>query len=102
MSSIQRLYVRKKENFREEEARLFDALSECLGEKLTAVALYHRYDVEGLSGEEYEKAEVTVFSEPPVDAVYRDCPTGDMVIASEFLPGSTIRKRIRPSNAFRY
>ncbi len=92
MSAIQRLYVRKKENFREEEARLFDALSECLGEKLTAVSLYHRYDVEGLTESEYEKAEVTVFSEPPVDAVYRECPAGDMVIASEFLPGQYDQK----------
>ena len=87
MADIRRLYVRKKENFREEEARLSESLSEILGDRLQSVALYHRYDVEGLSETDFETAKVTVFSEPPVDDVTDVCPAGDLVLASEFLPG---------------
>ena len=87
LADIRRLYVRKKEGFREEEERLFASLSEILGDRLQDVALYHRYDTEGLSETDFETAKVTVFSEPPVDDVTDACPAGDLVIASEFLPG---------------
>ncbi len=84
---IKRVYVRKKEGFRQEEERLAAELSEFLGSRIRGAAIYHRYDVEGLTAEEYETARVTVFSEPPVDATEETLPTGDMVLAVEFLPG---------------
>ena len=87
MSDIRRVYVRKKEGFRQEEERLAAELAEILGGRIRGAAIYHRYDVEGLDAEEYEKARITVFSEPPVDATAEALPEGDMVLAVEFLPG---------------
>lgn len=87
MSDIRRLYVRKKENFRQGEESLTAQLKEILGERIHETAIYHRYDVDHLSGDDYEKAVATVFSEPPVDSVQAELPKGDMVIAVEFLPG---------------
>ena len=65
MSDIRRLYVRKKENFRQGEESLTAQLKEILGERIHETAIYHRYDVDHLSGDDYEKAVATVFSEPP-------------------------------------
>ena len=87
LSDIRRLYVRKKENFRQGEESLTAQLKEILGERIHETAIYHRYDVDHLSGDDYEKAVATVFSEPPVDSVQEELPKGDMVIAVEFLPG---------------
>ena len=87
MSDIRRLYVRKKENFRQGEESLTAQLKEILGERIHETAIYHRYDVDHLSDDDYEKAVATVFSEPPVDSVQEELPKGDMVIAVEFLPG---------------
>lgn len=87
VSHIKRVYVRKKEGFRQEEERLTKEFGEFLGSRIRGVAVYHRYDVEGLSPEEYEKARITVFSEPPVDGTVETLPDGDMVLAVEFLPG---------------
>ena len=87
LASIRRLYVRKKEGFRQAETRLCNALREVLGNRIEGVAIYHRYDVEGINNTDYEQAKVTVFSEPPVDALTDSMPDGDMVLAVEFLPG---------------
>ena len=87
MSAIRRLYVRKKEGFRQGEESLTSQLNEVLGNRLAETAVYHRYDVDGLTEEDYEKAVATVFSEPPVDSVEEALPKGDLVIGVEFLPG---------------
>ncbi len=87
MAGIKRIYVRKKEGFRQEEERLVSALSEFLGDRVKEAAVYHRYDVEGLTEAEYAQACITVFSEPPVDEASEALPAGDMVLAVEFLPG---------------
>ncbi len=57
---------------------------------LKKVRLLNRYDVEGISGEEYEAAKRLVFSEPNADAVYDEsfaCPAGCKLFAVEYLPG---------------
>lgn len=87
MSDIRRLYVRKKEGFRQGEESLTKELREVLGDRISSAAIYHRYDVDGLTDEDYEKAVATVFSEPPVDATQTELPQGDLVMAVEFLPG---------------
>ena len=87
LSDIRRLYVRKKVGFRQGEESLTAQLREVLGDRIEASAVYHRYDVDGLSDEDYEKAVATVFSEPPVDDACKDLPAGDMVLGVEFLPG---------------
>lgn len=58
--------------------------------ELEDVRVLIRYDVEALSEATYEKALVTVFSEPPVDTVYEgtfDTDNGDRVFSVEYLPG---------------
>ena len=57
---------------------------------LKNVRLLNRYDVEGLSAEEYESAKTLVFSEPNVDRVYDEffeCPADCRMFAVEYLPG---------------
>ena len=87
MSDIRRLYVRKKEGFRQGEESLTRQLREVLGDRISDSAIYHRYDVDGLTDEDYEKAVATVFSEPPVDNTTTELPKGDLVLGVEFLPG---------------
>ena len=48
LSDIRRLYVRKKEGFRQGEESLVAALKEVLGDRIRGAAVYHRYDVDGL------------------------------------------------------
>jgi len=87
VSDIRRLYVRKKEGFRQGEESLTGQLREVLGDRISDSAIYHRYDVDGLTDEDYEKAVATVFSEPPVDNTTTELPKGDLVLGVEFLPG---------------
>ena len=57
---------------------------------LKNVRLLNRYDVEGISKEEYEAAKYLVFSEPNVDNVTDEefvCPEGCKLFAVEYLPG---------------
>ena len=49
-----------------------------------------RYDVENIGDETFERACQTVFSEPPVDVLYREefeTAPGASVFGVEFLPG---------------
>jgi phosphoribosylformylglycinamidine synthase len=57
---------------------------------LESVQIFNRYDVSGLSDEDFEKSITQVFSEAPVDDVYVetvDLSKADVVIAVEALPG---------------
>ena len=65
-------------------------LVENLGMKeLTGLRLLNRYDVAGLTQEEFDAAKGTIFSEPNADVLYEEtCPLdGFFVIATEYLPG---------------
>ena len=57
---------------------------------LEQVRVLLRYDVEGLSNEDFSLAVPAVFSEPPVDQVYLDempLRAGEVAFAVEYLPG---------------
>jgi len=57
---------------------------------LSGVRLINRYDVEGISDEEYESAKRTIFSEPPVEEVFDETISideKDKIVAIEYLPG---------------
>ena len=65
-------------------------LVENLGMPVEDLKLLNRYDVSGLSREEFEAARGTIFSEPNVDTVYDEeypLPEGYSVFAMEYLPG---------------
>ena len=51
------------------------------------MAIYHRYDVEGINDADYEQAKVTVFFRTGLVDALTDSMDGDMVLAVEFLPG---------------
>ena len=86
---VYRVYVEKKPGFDVEAQALKNELVSLLGiTGLTGLRLLNRYDVEGVSQELFESCLNTVFSEPPVDVIYRTMPqhTGP-VFGVEYLPG---------------
>ena len=90
--SVRRIFVEKRQGFFDIPAQqLHDDLVESFRlSGLKAVRLFNRYDIEGLSDEEYAQVKAVVFSEPPVDVVYEEeLPTfpNSTMFAVEYLPG---------------
>ncbi len=89
--AVRRVYVEKKPGFDVEASKLFTEIKENLMiETLTKVRILQRYDVEGITDDDYEKAKTMVFSEPPVDYVYEEelpVEENERLIAIEYLPG---------------
>ena len=90
MSQVRRIYVEKKPGFDVEAKGVLEDLRENLSmTKLTDVRIINRYDVEGITDEEYQSARGLIFSEPPVDNAYDEeieIKEGK-VFAVEYLPG---------------
>ena len=85
---VYRIYVEKKPGLAHEAAALLKELRDNLGiTRLTGLRLYNRYDVEELSPELFARCVPLVFSEPQLDTVTEDLPTGGAVFAVEYLPG---------------
>ena len=85
---IYRVFVEKKENLQAKKIR--GDLAAQLGIAVEDLREVIRYDAEGLTAEELEGAIVNVFSEPPVDNVWREeLPVGEgyKVFAIAFLDG---------------
>ena len=90
MSDVIRVFVEKKPGFDVEAQHMKADLVENLGMPVEDLKLLNRYDVSGLSREEFEAARGTIFSEPNVDTVYDEeypLPEGYSVFAMEYLPG---------------
>lgn len=91
MSKVRRIYVEKKEPYAVAARQLRDDIIGFLAVKgLTGVRKLIRYDVENVSDEVFETACRTVFSEPPVDILYREnieIPENGHVFSVEALPG---------------
>ncbi|MDO5426192.1 MAG: phosphoribosylformylglycinamidine synthase [Eubacteriales bacterium] len=91
MGNVKRIYVEKKEGFAVKALELKEDLINYLNmNSIEDVRMFIRYDVENLSDEIFEQACRTVFSEPPVDILYRetiDIPADGHVFSVEFLPG---------------
>jgi len=88
---VRRVFVEKKKGFDLEAQRMYRDLKENLRiAGLSGVRLINRYDVEGISDEEYESAKRTIFSEPPVEEVFDETISideKDKIVAIEYLPG---------------
>jgi phosphoribosylformylglycinamidine synthase len=88
---VRRIFVEKKEHFDVEAIALLKDLKENLGiDGLKSLRIIVRYDVEGITEEEFENAISTIFSDPPVDMVYDEnfeIGKDARIIAVEFLPG---------------
>ena len=89
--SVRRVYAEKKPDFAVQAKDLKHEISSYLGIKsVTGVRVLIRYDVENISDKVFEKACTSVFSEPPVDDLYRETfevADGARVFSVEFLPG---------------
>ena len=89
--SMRRIYVEKKKEYAVEAAGLLADLVGTLGmTQLTGLRIVSRYDIAGLSDEDYEAAKRVVLSEPPVDTVHDETleiPEGVKSFAIELLPG---------------
>ncbi len=91
MSDVIRVFVEKKPGFDIEAGHILADLKENLGIKaLTGLRFANRYDVQGLSREEFDAAKGTILSEPNQDIVTLETwPVGEeyQVFAVEYLPG---------------
>ncbi len=91
MSDVIRVFVEKRNGFDVEAQHIKSDLVENLGmEAIEELRLVNRYDISGLSREEFAAARGTIFSEPNVDNVYDEeypLPQGFSVFAMEYLPG---------------
>ena len=90
MENVRRIYVEKKDGFDVEAKEVLEDLRQNLSMTgLERVRIINRYDVEGISDEEYAKARNLIFSEPPVDNAWDEemGETDGRVFAVEFLPG---------------
>ena len=72
--TVRRIFVEKRQGYFDIPAQqLCDDLKETFHlDELKAVRIIRRYDIEGLSDEEYAAVKNVVFSEPPVDVVYEE------------------------------
>ncbi|MBR4982716.1 MAG: phosphoribosylformylglycinamidine synthase [Lachnospiraceae bacterium] len=90
-SSVKRIFVEKKAPFAVKAKELKTEIESYLGiHSVTAVREFIRYDVEHISEEIFETACTKVFSEPPVDILYREVieiPEDGRVFGVEYLPG---------------
>jgi len=90
-SLVRRVFVEKKKGFDVQANKMFRDLKDNLKvQGLEYVRIINRYDVEGLTDEEFEKSLRTIFSEPPVDKVWEEeleLLPNEKAIAMEYLPG---------------
>ena len=89
--SVRRIFVEKKPEFAVRAHDLKEEIASYLGiDTITDVRVLIRYDIEEVSEDAYQKALITIFSEPPVDFVYEETfpsKEGDTIFSVEFLPG---------------
>ncbi|HHU63622.1 MAG TPA: phosphoribosylformylglycinamidine synthase [Clostridiales bacterium] len=88
---VRRIYVEKKKGYDVQAKRLLKDLKDNLElDGLQGVRILNRYDITGISDEEFLEAKKTIFSQPTVDMVYDetiDLSADDKAFAMEYLPG---------------
>lgn len=91
MGNVKRIYVEKKEPFAVKARELKEEIVSYLNiAGVKDVRMFIRYDVENLSDDTFEAACRIVFSEPPVDILYKESfeiPADGKVFSVEYLPG---------------
>ena len=90
MAKVHRVYVEKtKENAVEARQIMEDLISNVGITGLEDLRLINRYDAQGLSDEEFEKASRLILSEPNLDNVYGEIniPADWKYFVTEYLPG---------------
>lgn len=91
MSSVKRVYVEKKQEFAVQAKELKQELKSYLGiQTVENVRVLIRYDIENISDATFEAACNGIFSEPPVDILYKEdfeVKEGSRIFSVEYLPG---------------
>ena len=91
MNSVRRVYVEKRPEFAVQAKSLKHEVRSYLGIKTVEnVRVLIRYDVENITDATFETACNGIFSEPPVDILYKesfDVKEGNRVFSVEYLPG---------------
>ncbi len=91
MQPVRRIYVEKKDGFDIEAKGVLQDLRENLSlTTLENVRVLNRYDIAGITDDEYQRARGLIFSEPPVDNAYDEefiASYNDKIFAVEYLPG---------------
>ncbi len=88
MPNIHRLFVEKKPGYDIHARQLVSALGEDLGLALTNVRALNRYDIQGLTDAEFERAARELLCEPPMDEIFiGSVELAGEVLAIEYLPG---------------
>lgn len=90
MANVFRVFVEKKKGNDIEARQLKEDLVSTVGiTNLKELRLINRYDAQGLSAEEFDRAARLILSEPNLDDIYSELeiPDGWRYFASEFLPG---------------
>ncbi len=82
---VYRIYTSKKPQFRSNG--LIGDIKSLLGIEPKAITKYIRYDVEGLTREEMDKAVTSVFSEPAVDDTCETVKANGKLLITEYLDG---------------
>lgn len=89
--AVKRIYVEKKPGYDIEAQGLYNDLLENLGILgLENLRVINRYDISGITDEEYAQSRPIIFAEPPLDLVFDEdleIPTEDLVFAMQYLPG---------------
>ncbi|UWG95828.1 phosphoribosylformylglycinamidine synthase [Dehalobacter sp. DCM] len=89
--AVRRVFVEKKPGFDIEAQGLYKDLRDNLGiSGLQGVRTINRYDIAGVTDDEYKQALHIIFAELPVDILYEETvsiSTDDKVFAMEYLPG---------------
>lgn len=102
--SVRRVLSEKKDGFNIEAKGILHDIKYDLDVKtIENVRLINRYDISGITDEEYEKAKSIVFSEPPVDNVYDetvDLKDSCYVLIIESLPGQYDQRADQPLSAY--
>ena len=89
--SVMRVFVEKKEPVAVEAATLLSELKSALGlPGLTGLRLFNRYDVEGLSHEDFAQACKTILAQPQLEVASRCAARGPSkpLVAIELRPAS--------------
>lgn len=89
--TVKRVYVEKKRGFNIEAQNLFHDLKDNLGiEKLEELRLLNRYDISGISRDEFDRVKKSILSEPPLDDIFEGefrLQRNQSIFAVEYLPG---------------
>ena len=65
--SVHRLFVKKRYPFHSESRQLLRTIQEDLHIPITNLTIYERYDIYGISEEEYIASQNLIFSDPPTE-----------------------------------